>query len=200
VDAVTSLGGIPVRVDEAGIDVCYSGAQKCLSCPPGPSPITLGARAVAKLRQRKTKVPNWYLDLSLVEKYWGKERTYHHTAPISSNYALYEGLRAVAEEGLKNRWMRHQQNAKLLWEGLERMGLVLHVPKEFRIPSLTTVQIPEGVNDLEVRRKLLTDYNIEISGGLGELGGKVWRIGLMGYSSRKENVLLLLAALKELLP
>ena len=199
VDAVTSLGGLPVRVDETGIDVCYSGAQKCLSCPPGPSPITLGERAIVKLRQRKSKVPNWYLDLTLVEKYWGKERTYHHTAPISSNYALYEGLRAVAEEGLENRWRRHHQNAQLLWEGLENLGLELHVPEEFRIPSLTTVCIPEGVDDLGVRRKLLSDYNIEISGGLGELGGKVWRIGLMGYSSRREHVLLLLAAMKELL-
>ncbi len=197
VDAVTSLGGLPVRVDEVGIDVCYSGAQKCLSCPPGPSPITLGERAVEKLRNRTTKVPNWYLDLTLVEKYWGKERTYHHTAPISANYAFYEGLRAVAEEGLENRWQRHQENAEFLWNGLMELGFELHVPEEHRIPALTTVRIPDGVDDLGVRRKLLTDYNIEISGGLGELGGKVWRIGLMGYSSRKENVKLLLAALKE---
>lgn len=199
VDAVTSLGGVPVRVDEVGIDVCYSGGQKCLSCPPGPSPITFGERATEKLRSRKTKVSNWYLDMSLVEKYWGKERTYHHTAPISSNYALYEGLRVVAEEGLENRWERHLRNAKLLWSGMEELGLELHVPEENRAPSLTTVRIPEGVDDLTIRKKLLADYNIEISGGFGELAGKIWRIGLMGYSSREENILLLLAALRELI-
>ncbi len=199
VDAVTSLGGVPVAVDEVGIDVCYSGAQKCLSCPPGPSPITLGERAVEKLSNRKTKVSNWYLDLSLVQKYWGKERTYHHTAPISSNYALYEGLRLVAEEGLENRWARHRKNAELLWSGMEDLGLSMHVPIEYRIPSLTTVRIPEGVDDLGIRKALLSEYNIEISGGFAELAGKVWRIGLMGYSSREENVLLLLAALEKLL-
>jgi alanine-glyoxylate transaminase/serine-glyoxylate transaminase/serine-pyruvate transaminase len=199
VDAVTSLGGVPVQVDEIGIDVCYSGAQKCLSCPPGASPITFGDRAVEKLRSRKTKASNWYLDLSLIEKYWGKERTYHHTAPISSNFALYEGLRIVAEEGLENRWARHRRNAELLWKGLEDLGLAMHVDETYRIPSLTTVRIPEGVDDLGVRRRLLSDFNIEISGGFGELAGKVWRIGLMGYSSREENVLLLLAALRKLL-
>jgi alanine-glyoxylate transaminase/serine-glyoxylate transaminase/serine-pyruvate transaminase len=197
VDAVTSLGGLPVRVDEVDIDVCYSGSQKCLSCPPGPSPITLGDRAVDKLHNRSVQVPNWYLDLTLVEKYWGKERTYHHTAPISSNYALYEGLRIVAEEGLENRWARHRRNAEFLWEGLLELGLELLVPDEYRLPSLTTVCIPDGVDDLFIRRQLLNEYNIEISGGLGELAGKVWRIGLMGYSSRKENILLLLAALKK---
>ena len=199
VDAVTSLGGIPVCVDEIGIDVCYSGSQKCLSCPPGPSPITFGERAVEKLRARKTKVTNWYLDMSLVEKYWGKERTYHHTAPISANYALYEGLRAVAEEGLENRWARHRRNAELLWSGLTELGLELHVLEAYRAPSLTTVRIPDGVEDLAVRKQLLNDYNIEISGGFGELAGKIWRIGLMGYSSRKENALLLISALRELL-
>lgn len=199
VDAVTSLGGVSIGVDKVGIDVCYSGAQKCLSCPPGPSPITLGDRAIKKLTDRKTKVANWYLDLSLVQKYWGKERTYHHTAPISSNYALYEGLRLVAEEGLENRWSRHRKNAELLWGGLETLGLSMHVPVENRIPSLTTVRIPETVDDLNIRKALLAEYNIEISGGFGELAGKVWRIGLMGYSSRKENVLLLLAALEKLL-
>ena len=199
VDAVTSLGGVPVQVDDTGIDVCYSGSQKCLSCPPGASPITLNPRAVEKLRQRKTTVPNWYLDLTLLGKYWGNERTYHHTAPISTNYALYEGLRVVAKEGLQNRWTRHRRNAELLWQGLEDLGLELHVPEDYRIPSLTTVRIPAGIDDLKVRRDLLREYNIEISGGLGELAGKIWRIGLMGYSSRKENVLLLLAALQKLL-
>jgi alanine-glyoxylate transaminase/serine-glyoxylate transaminase/serine-pyruvate transaminase len=199
VDAVTSLGGIPVRVDEIGIDVCYSGTQKCLSVPPGLGPITVSPRAEEILSKRKTTVPNWYLDLSMVQKYWGTERTYHHTAPISSNYALYEGLRLIAEEGLENRWDRHRRNAQLLWEGLEELGLSLHVPKEFRLESLTTVRIPNGVDDVKIRTQLLKNYNIEIAGGLGELKGKVWRIGLMGYSSRAENVLLLLTALERAL-
>jgi alanine-glyoxylate transaminase/serine-glyoxylate transaminase/serine-pyruvate transaminase len=199
VDAVTSLGGLPVRVDEIGIDVCYSGSQKCLSCPPGLGPITLNDRAEEVLRERKTPVANWYLDLSMVQKYWGAERTYHHTAPITANYALYEGLRLVAEEGLENRWRRHRKNAELLWEGLEDLDLSLHVPPEHRLPTLTTVRIPEGVDDLAIRQRLLNDYNIEISGGLGELKGRVWRIGLMGYSSRPENVLLFLSALERLL-
>jgi len=199
VDAVTSLGGVPVRVDEVGIDVCYSGAQKCLSCPPGISPLTLSEQALEKLRKRKTKVANWYLDLALLTQYWGDERSYHHTAPISSNYALYEGLRVLAKEGLENRWQRHQANAQLLWQGLEAMGIALHVDKAHRLPSLTTACIPQGVDEAAIRRQLLIDYNIEISAGLGELKGKVWRIGLMGYSSRKEHVLLLLAALQALL-
>jgi len=199
VDAVTSLGGVPVSVDETGIDICYSGSQKCLGCPPGIGPVTLGARAVSVLNSRQTQIPNFYLDLTLLSKYWGEERSYHHTAPITSNYAIYEGLRIVAEEGLKNRWQRHRQNAELLWDGLEELGLTLHVPVEYRLPTLTTVHIPDGVSDSHVRSKLLSDYNIEIGGGLGELKGKVWRIGLMGYSSRPENVLLLLAALERLL-
>lgn len=199
VDAVTSLGGLPVRIDEIGIDICYSGSQKCLSCPPGTGPITLGPRAVAALENRTTQVTNWYLDLSIVQKYWGKERTYHHTAPITSDFALYEGLRIVAEEGLENRWTRHRQNAQLLWDGLEALDLTMHVPLEYRLPTLTTVRIPDGIDDGQVRSRLLTDYNIEIGGGLGELKGKVWRIGLMGYSSRPENVTLLLAALERLL-
>jgi alanine-glyoxylate transaminase/serine-glyoxylate transaminase/serine-pyruvate transaminase len=199
VDAVTSLGGLPVRVDEVGIDVCYSGSQKCLSCPPGLGPITLNARAEEVLRRRKTPVANWYLDLSIVQKYWGSERTYHHTAPISANFALYEGLRLVAEEGLENRWARHRKNAELLWEGLGDLDLTLHVPEANRLTTLTTVRVPEGVDELTIRRRLLEEYNIEIAGGLGELKGKIWRIGLMGYSSRPENVLLLLAALGRLL-
>ncbi len=199
VDAVTSLGGLPVEVDANDIDVCYSGSQKCLSCPPGIAPITFGPRAEAAMDKRKTKVANWYLDVTMVRSYWGSERTYHHTAPITMNYALYEGLRIVAEEGLEARWARHQSNAQLLWDGVEAMGLELHVPQENRLPSLTTVRVPEGVNEAQVRARLLNDYNIEIGGGLGELKGKVWRIGLMGYSSRPENVLLLLAALKEIL-
>lgn len=198
-DAVTSLGGLPVRVDEIGIDVCYSGSQKCLSCPPGLGPITLNERAEHVLRERKTPVANWYLDLSMVQKYWGAERTYHHTAPITANYALYEGLRLISEEGLENRWRRHRKNAELLWQGLGDLDLSLHVPEEHRLPTLTTVRIPEGVDDLGIRQRLLDEYNIEISGGLGELKGKVWRIGLMGYSSRPENVILFLSALERLL-
>jgi len=196
VDAVTSLGGVPVEVDRNGLDICYSGSQKCLSCPPGLGPITFGPRAVEVLQSRKTPVANWYLDLTMIQKYWGKERTYHHTAPISSNFALYEGLRIVAEEGLETRYDRHRRNAELLWAGLEGMGLELHVAHPNRLPSLTTVRIPQGIDGNAVRQRLLEEYNIEIAGGLGELKGKVWRIGLMGYSSRRENVALLLAALE----
>jgi alanine-glyoxylate transaminase/serine-glyoxylate transaminase/serine-pyruvate transaminase len=199
VDAVTSLGGLPVRVDALGIDVCYSGSQKCLSCPPGIGPITVGPRAIEKLANRSSKVSNWYLDLHEVQKYWGSERTYHHTAPISSNYALYEGLRIVAEEGLEIRWDRHRKNAELFWNGLGELGLELHVSIEHRLPTLATVCVPDGIDEAQIRRRLLDRFNIEISGGLGELKGKVWRIGLMGYSSREENVLLLLAALRETL-
>jgi alanine-glyoxylate transaminase / serine-glyoxylate transaminase / serine-pyruvate transaminase len=199
VDAVTSLGGVPVRVDALGIDACYSGTQKCLSVPPGLAPVTFGPRAVQALQNRKTRVANWYLDLSLVEKYWGRERTYHHTAPISANYGLYEGLRIVAEEGLEARWERHLQNARLLWQGVEALGLSLHVPEAHRLPSLTTVRVPDGVDEARLRARLLHEYNIEIGGGLGELKGKVWRVGLMGFASRRENVTLFLAALEELL-
>jgi alanine-glyoxylate transaminase/serine-glyoxylate transaminase/serine-pyruvate transaminase len=199
VDAVTSLGGVSVGVDSAGIDICYSGSQKCLSCPPGLGPLTLGERALEALRSREHKVANWYLDLSMIEKYWGVERTYHHTAPISSNYALYESLRIVAEEGLEARWERHQRNAELLWEGLQTLGLELHVAREYRLPSLTTVRVPKGVDEAEVRSRLLEEYKIEIAGGLGELKGEVWRVGLMGHSSSRENVTLLLAALRDCL-
>lgn len=199
VDAVTSLAGVPVRVDDVGIDVCYSGTQKCLGCPPGLGPITMGERAERKLANRSSPVRSWYLDLAMLAQYWGPERTYHHTAPISLNFALYEALRMVAEETLEARWARHRRNAELLWAGLEELGLGLHVALEHRLPSLTSVLIPEGVDDVGVRHRLLSDYGIEIGGGLGELKGRVWRVGLMGHSSREENVLLLLAALKHLL-
>jgi alanine-glyoxylate transaminase/serine-glyoxylate transaminase/serine-pyruvate transaminase len=199
VDSVTSLGGVPLFLDDWGVDAAYSGTQKCLSCPPGLSPLTLGPRALAKLDKRSSKVANWYLDMSLVGKYWGNERTYHHTAPINMNYALRESLLLVAEEGLEARWARHQSNAELFWGGLEEIGLTCHVKREYRLPSLTTVQVPEGVDAKAVAGKLLADYNIEIAGGLGELAGKVWRVGLMGYNSRPENVILLLAALKAVL-
>jgi alanine-glyoxylate transaminase / serine-glyoxylate transaminase / serine-pyruvate transaminase len=198
VDAVTSLGGLPLLVDEWDLDLVYSGTQKCLGCPPGLGPITLGHRAVERLHARKTRVQNWYLDLTGLEKYWGTERAYHHTAPISAFYGLHEGLRLVAEEGLEGRWERHRRNAESFWEGLERIGLECHVPQQNRLPSLTTVRIPAGVEDMQVRKRLLDEYNIEIAGGFGELKGVVWRVGFMGYSSRLENVELLLNALREL--
>jgi alanine-glyoxylate transaminase/serine-glyoxylate transaminase/serine-pyruvate transaminase len=195
VDTVTSLGGVPLFVDAWGVDMAYSGTQKCLSCPPGLGPLTFGARAMEKLERRRTRVPNWYLDLTAVGKYWGAERTYHHTAPISMNYGLREALRLVAEEGLEARWERHRRNAQLLWDGLEALRLQCHVSAEYRLPSLTTVRVPDGVDAKRVVQTLLRDYNIEIAGGLGQLAGRVWRIGLMGYNSRPENVARLLDAL-----
>jgi len=199
VDAVTSLGGVELKVDEWDIDACYSGTQKCLSCPPGLAPITFGPRAEEVLRSRRTPVRSWYLDLSLIQRYWGQERTYHHTAPISMNYALREALRLVYEEGLEARFARHKLNQRALVAGLEAMGLKLLVPQAYRLPSLTTVRIPEGVDEARVRSRLLREFNIEIAGGLGDLKGRIWRIGLMGHSSRREHVLLLLSALEYLL-
>lgn len=198
-DTVTSLGGLPVEIDAWDVDVAYSGTQKNISAPPGLAPLTVSPRARAVLRKRNTKVQNWYLDLSLLEKYWGDERTYHHTAPISMNYALREALRMVAEEGLEARFARHRANAESLWSGLEDMDLSLLVPIEHRLPTLSTPMVPSAVNEVEVRQRLLKEYNIEIAGGFGPLKGQVWRIGLMGFSSRRENVTLLLAALREIL-
>jgi alanine-glyoxylate transaminase/serine-glyoxylate transaminase/serine-pyruvate transaminase len=198
-DAVTSLGGLPLLLDEWGIDLAYSCSQKGLGCPPGLAPFTMGARAMEKLQQRRSPVANWYLDMSLLSRYWGESRTYHHTAPINMNYALREALRLVAQEGLVSRWERHQANAQLLWDGLAELGLTCHVTEEFRLPTLTTVRVPQGLDAKAVARQLLSEYNIEIGLGLGELAGKVWRIGLMGYNSRPDNVLLLLAALKRVL-
>jgi alanine-glyoxylate transaminase/serine-glyoxylate transaminase/serine-pyruvate transaminase len=199
VDTVTSLGGVSLSLDRWGIDLAYSCSQKGLGCCPGASPFTMSAKAIAKLENRSTPVANWYLDMSLLSKYWGKERVYHHTAPINLYYGLREALRLVAQEGLENRWQRHQANAELLWQGLAELKLVCHVEQEYRLPTLTTVRIPEGVDGKAIAHKLLNEYNIEIAGGLGELGGKVWRIGLMGYNSRPENVILLLNALKRVL-
>ena len=196
-DTVTSLGGAPVLLDRWHVDVAYSGSQKCLSCPPGIAPFTLGPRALMKLHSRKTKVANWYLDMTLVGKYWGEERTYHHTAPVSMNYALREALRLVAEEGLEERWDRHLSTAEILWDGLAELGIECHVQKEFRLPSLTTAVIPENVDGKAVSAYLLEHFNIEIAGSLGQLAGKVWRIGLMGFNSRQENVMLLLSALEK---
>ncbi|MEA5604708.1 alanine--glyoxylate aminotransferase family protein [Nostoc sp. UHCC 0252] len=200
VDTVTSLGGVPLFLDAWGVDLAYSCSQKGLGCPPGASPFTMSARAVEKLQQRQTKVANWYLDMLLLGKYWGAERTYHHTAPINLYYALREALRLLAEEGLANSWQRHQKNVEYLWEGLENLGLSMHVEQEYRLPTLTTVCIPTGVDGKAIARQLLNEYNIEIGGGLGELAGLVWRVGLMGFNSRRESVEQFLAALRQVLP
>jgi alanine-glyoxylate transaminase/serine-glyoxylate transaminase/serine-pyruvate transaminase len=199
VDAVTSLGGVEVKVDEWGIDACYSGTQKCLSCPPGLSPVTFSDRAMEVLRTRKTKVQSWYLDLTMIQNYWGKERFYHHTAPISMIYALRESLRIIHEEGLKNRFKRHITNSNALVAGIEAMGLEMFAQEGHRLPSLNAVKVPEGVDDVKVRKYLLERFNIEIGGGLGDLKGKIWRIGLMGHSSTKNNVFLVLSALESAL-
>ena len=200
-DCVTSLGAAPLLIDEWGVDVAYSCSQKGLSCPPGASPLTYGPRALAKLDNRQQPTPNWYYDLTLLHNYWqGTPRSYHHTMSSSMNYALREGLRLVAEEGLQARWERHQANAQLLWDGLAELGLTCHVSEPaLRIPSLTTVRVPDGVDAKAITQRLLQAYNIEIAGGFGPLAGKVWRIGLMGHNSRPENVLTLLAALDEML-
>ncbi len=200
VDTVTSLGGHPVRVDDWGIDACYSGTQKCLSCPPGLSPITFSARAVDVLRQRKTKVQSWYLDLTMIEKYWGAERVDHHTAPISMNYALYEALRIIEEEGLEARGARHQRNHEALKAGLAAIGLSIASQESHQLWTLNSVRIPDGVDDARVRGALLDEFNLEIGGGHGPLKGKTWRIGLMGESSTAANVLLVLSALERVLP
>jgi alanine-glyoxylate transaminase / serine-glyoxylate transaminase / serine-pyruvate transaminase len=199
-DTVTSLGGCPVRVDEWGIDACYSGTQKCLSCPPGLAPITFGPRAVEALHRRKTKVRSWYLDLTMIEKYWGDERVYHHTAPITMNYALYEALRLVEEEGLEARWARHERNHEALKAGLAAVGLAIASQESHQLWTLNSVRIPGGVDDTRVRSTLLDEFGIEIGGGLGPLKGKTWRIGLMGESSTAANVLFALSALERVLP
>jgi alanine-glyoxylate transaminase/serine-glyoxylate transaminase/serine-pyruvate transaminase len=199
VDTVTSLGGAPVRVDELGIDACYSGTQKCLSCPPGLSPVTFSERAVEVIRKRKTKVQSWYLDLSMIEKYWGSERVYHHTAPISMNYALHEALRLVLEEGLEASWQRHRQVHESFVREMRKLELEPAVAEPIRAPMINTVKIPEGVDDPKVRQRLYDDFNIEIGAGLGPLKGKIWRVGLMGHGSRVENVDLLAKALRQLI-
>jgi alanine-glyoxylate transaminase/serine-glyoxylate transaminase/serine-pyruvate transaminase len=200
VDAVTSLGGCPLRVDDWLIDACYSGTQKCLSCPPGLAPLTFGERALAVLRNRRSKVRSWYLDLTMIEKYWGEERVYHHTAPISMNYALLEALRLIDEEGLDARWARHERHHRALKAGLEAIGLGLASQQGHQLWTLNAVRIPDGVDDVAVRSALLTEFGLEIGGGLGPLKGRVWRIGLMGESSTAANVLLVLSALERVLP
>ena len=198
VDAVTSLGGHPAGIDRNGVDICYSGTQKCLGAPPGLAPITFNERALDRIRSRRSKVQSWYLDITMVEKYWGDDRTYHHTAPISMNYALREALRLIYEEGLEARWRRHEMNHRALVAGVEAMGLQMAVAPENRLWSLNAISVPEGVNDARVRARLL-DEDIEIGGGLGPLKGKIWRVGLMGSGSTRENVLLVLDALQRAL-
>jgi len=199
-DAVTSLGGIEVATDAWGVDVLYSGTQKCLSCPPGLAPASFSKKALAVILNRKTKVPNWYLDMSLLSKYWeGRSRVYHHTAPINMNYALYQALYLIMEEGLENVFRRHLENHNKLVEGLEGLGLKMLVKPGHRLPMLNSVLVPEGVREDEVRAKLRTRYKIEIGGGLGPLAGKIWRIGLMGHTARAENVQRVLTALRETL-
>ncbi|MGA1264214.1 MAG: pyridoxal-phosphate-dependent aminotransferase family protein [Prochlorothrix sp.] len=196
IDTVTSLGGLPVLLDEWKVDLAYSCSQKGLSCPPGISPFTISPRGVAKLDERTTQVANWYLDTTMLRQYWGTDRTYHHTAPVNMTYALREALRLLAEEGLEARWKRHRTNAEKLWAGLEDLGLQCHVEREFRLPTLTTVRVPEGMDAKALSRHLLENYNIEVGGGLGDLAGQVWRIGLMGANSYDHNVDRLLEALQ----
>jgi alanine-glyoxylate transaminase/serine-glyoxylate transaminase/serine-pyruvate transaminase len=198
-DCVTSLGGLPVEIDAWKVDIAYSAAQKCLSAPPGMAPITVSPRAEEKIRTRHTPIPTFYLDLTLLARYWSDAPAYHHTAPISLAYALREALRLVHEEGLAARFDRHRQNALRLWQGLEDLDLPLLVPEAVRLPSLSTPKLAPGIDDAAVRRRLLNDYNIEIAGGFGPLAGAIWRIGLMGHSSRPENVVTLLGALREIL-
>ena len=195
-DTVTGLAGVPVEIDGWEIDAVYSGTQKCLSCPPGLAPVSFGPRAVEVLNQRKTKVQSWYLDLTMIQRYWGSDRFYHHTAPISMNYALREALALVAEEGLEARIARHALNGRALHAGLAAMGLTLATVEGHRLPQLTCVKIPEGIDDLTVRRRLLKEWGIEIGGGLGPFKGLAWRIGLMGHSSQAKNVTLVLSALE----
>lgn len=199
VDAVTSIGGVDLRVDEWGIDALYSGTQKCLSCPPGLSPVTFSERAMEVVKTRKTKCQSWYLDLKMLGSYWGAERVYHHTAPITMIYALRESLRLVLEEGLEARFARHKANHELLRAALEEMGFKFLVDEKYRLPQLNTVFLPEGVDEAKVRTALLNEYNIEVGGGLGEFKGKLWRVGLMGCSSNPNNVNALLAATKRLI-
>ncbi|MFC1499865.1 pyridoxal-phosphate-dependent aminotransferase family protein [Candidatus Zixiibacteriota bacterium] len=197
-DCVTSLAGAPVRLDEWEVDVCYSGAQKCLSVPPGVSPLTFSDRAVKKLESRQQKVASWYLDMSMIRNYWGENRAYHHTAPINMIYALHEGLRLILDEGLENRWARHQSHAEALWAGLEAIGWEPFVSEEYRLPPLTTVRPPAGVDEKIFRGRLLKEHSIEIGGGLGPLAGEVVRVGLMGASSTPESLLRFLSATESL--
>lgn len=201
VDAVTSLGGVPLLVDEWQLDAVYSGSQKCLSCVPGLSPLTLSSAAIDKIQKRRTPIQSWFLDQSLVLGYWSGEgkRSYHHTAPVNSLYALHEALLTLKNEGLENVWNRHKSMHEKLKQGLEKLGISFVVDEKYRLPQLNAVFIPEGVDDAAVRSYLLQEYNLEIGAGLGALSGKAWRIGLMGYAARNENVALCLKSLEDAL-
>jgi len=199
VDAVTSLGGMDIALDRMNIDAAYSGTQKCISCPPGLSPISFSAASIRTLEERKTPVVSWYLDMSMVRDYWGEQRKYHHTAPINMIYACREALRIIAEEGLEARIQRHTLNHRALVAGIETMGLSMLVPESERLTMLNAICIPDGANDLKIRKTLLNEFGIEIGAGLGALSGKIWRVGLMGHSSRRRNVMLFLAALETVL-
>ena len=199
-DTVTSLGAVPLYLDDWKVDLAYSCSQKGLSCPPGLGPFSMGPRAEAKMMARQGKVPNWYLDVTLLNQYWGSDRVYHHTAPVNMNFGMREALRLLAEEGLEQAWARHRRNAEALWAGLEALGLELHVPAELRLPTLTTVRIPKGVDGKAFTQHLLNRHGIEVGGGLGALGGQVWRIGLMGFNSTPENVATLLNLFETELP
>ena len=198
-DTVTSLGGIEMKVDEWGVDAAYSCSQKCIGAPPGLAPVTFSERAIEAARNRQHPIRSWYLDITLLDKYWGSERVYHHTSSSTLNYGLLEALCLIDEEGLQNRFARHLKNHKALVAGVEAMGLKMHVRPEYRLPTLNTIRIPQGIEDLKVRQYLLNAFNLEIGGGLGALAGKVWRVGLMGYSSSAENVLFFLSAISRAL-
>jgi alanine-glyoxylate transaminase/serine-glyoxylate transaminase/serine-pyruvate transaminase len=199
VDCVTSLAGVPVEIDRLGIDAAYSGSQKCLSCPPGLSPVTFGPRALEAMDKRTRRVSSWYLDIGLLRNYWGSNRAYHHTAPINMNYALHQALRLVLQEGLPARFARHMLHHGALKAGLHAMGIRYSGAAESCLPMLNSVLIPEGADDVAVRSQLLNEFGIEIGGGLGPMKGKVWRVGLMGETAKKSNVLLFLAALEQCL-
>ena len=200
VDAVTSYCGVPLKVDEWNIDAIYSGTQKCLSAPPGLSPVSFSSAALKVLEERKTKVQSWFLDLSMVKNYWaGAKRAYHHTAPVSSIFAMREALALVLEEGLENRWARHQRVHQYLKQELESLGFCYLVEEQYRLPNLNSVYLPEGVDELELRKRLLHEFNIEVGGGLGAFAGKIWRIGIMGESATFNHVNALIGALKQLL-
>ena len=198
-DTVTSLGGVEVKMDEWGLAAAYSCSQKCIGCPPGLSPVSFSDRAVEAVKNRKHPVRSWYLDITLLEKYWGSERVYHHTSSSTLNYALLEALLLIEEEGLQNRFDRHLENHRALVAGVEALGLEMLVSPEYRLPTLNAVRIPEGIDDMKLRSYLLETFNLEIGGGLGALKGKVWRVGLMGYSSSAENVLFFLSAINRAL-
>jgi alanine-glyoxylate transaminase/serine-glyoxylate transaminase/serine-pyruvate transaminase len=199
IDTVTSLAGVPVEIDAWGVDAVYSGTQKCLSCPPGLAPVSFSRRGVDAINRRKTKVQSWYLDMTMVMRYWAEERFYHHTAPITMVYALREALRIVLEEGLEARWGRHMRNHLALKAGLSALGIRYAATEGHQLPELNAVLLPAGADDAATRKRLLSEFGIEIGGGLGEFKGKAWRIGLMGYNARPGNVLLLLAALEQCL-